>query len=166
MAAGGGAVNAAANDDAAGVLADVEHRLLAIVAPDLPAHERRVEGRGLLVIGALIVEVIEPHRLPARRLERRHERCRVARRVAAPGAGRLRERGRRRDRSDSESLQQLAAGDGRAVGVVGEECERIGHEALACGVDAIHQGAPVQELSAQGVHRSGLPAGPLSRYFS
>src|SRR4029453_5317174 len=40
----------AANDDPARVLTDVQHGLLPIVTPDLPAHERRVERGGLLVV--------------------------------------------------------------------------------------------------------------------
>ncbi len=47
---------------------------LPIVAADLPSHQRCVERGSLLVVDALIVEVIEPDRLPSRRLERRYER--------------------------------------------------------------------------------------------
>ena len=82
-------------------------RLLAVVAADLPAHERRVERGGLLVVDAMIVEVVEPDRLPAGRLERRDERHGVAR-----GATLREERGWKRRRSRRcQSEQQIAACD-------------------------------------------------------
>ena len=50
-------------------VADVEHRLLAIVAADLPIHECRVERRFLGIVHDLTGEVIEQNGLPSRWLE-------------------------------------------------------------------------------------------------
>jgi hypothetical protein len=44
----------AADHNAAGVFADVQHRLLAVVAAHLPSHQRGIEGRRLPVVGALV----------------------------------------------------------------------------------------------------------------
>jgi len=82
---------------------------LPIVAADLPSHQRCVERGSLLVVDALIVEVIEPDRLPSRRLERRYERRRVALLLSTPAWRDLGERvvGNGRDRC--QSGQQLTA---------------------------------------------------------
>src|SRR5262249_37194650 len=107
----------AAKNQAAPV-AGVEYGLLAIVASDLPVHQRRVERGLLLIVGNLAGEVVEQHRLPARRLERQFRRRRVAlRRASARAAARaLRQRRRRPDgRGEADRLQQVAAGDSSAV---------------------------------------------------
>src|SRR5262245_2077617 len=64
----------AANYDAAGVFADIEHRLLAVVATHAPIHQGCVPRRGFLVVNALVVEMIEPHTLPTGRLKRKFKR--------------------------------------------------------------------------------------------
>src|SRR5438067_13661156 len=64
---------AAADDDVAD-LADEALVLAAFVVGLLPAEEVRVERRALLVVGYAEGEVIEPHRLPAGRRERRRLR--------------------------------------------------------------------------------------------
>src|SRR6185503_17951610 len=71
---GGRRGETAADQDAARVVADIKQRLLAIVAAHFPTHQCGVERRGLLVVDALIIQVVEPYRLPARRCERRNQR--------------------------------------------------------------------------------------------
>src|SRR5262249_39869336 len=63
----------APNDDAAGVLADVEKSLLAVVAAPLPVHHCCIPSCGFLVVDTLVVEVIEPHSLPTGRLKRKFQ---------------------------------------------------------------------------------------------
>src|SRR5207302_6617325 len=84
----------AAEDETAPV-ADVEHRLLPVVASDFPVHERGVVRRLLRVVHDLTGEMIEQDRLPPGRLERKFGRCRIALRRARAGAAALalRERG-------------------------------------------------------------------------
>ena len=108
---------AAAQDQAAPV-ADVEHRLLAVVAANLPVHQRLVVRRFLRVVDDLAGKVIEQDRLPSGRLERQLRRRGVAvgRAVAGAAALALRERGRRPNRhGDAERLQQLTARDPAAI---------------------------------------------------
>src|SRR2546430_8712470 len=64
---------AAADDDVAD-LADEALVLAAFVVGLLPPEEVRVERRALLVVGHAEGEMIEPHRLPAGRRERRRLR--------------------------------------------------------------------------------------------
>src|SRR5262249_38954136 len=66
----------AANNDAAGVLTDIENSLFAVVAAHLPVHQGRIPGRGFLIVDTLVVEVIEPDTFPAGRLKRKFERRR------------------------------------------------------------------------------------------
>src|SRR6185369_13114248 len=63
----------AANDDVADV-ADFALALAALVGARLPSQQRGVERHGLLVVRDLERDVIEPHGLPAGRLERRRAR--------------------------------------------------------------------------------------------
>ena len=116
----------AAKDDAARVVADVEHALLAVVAAHLPSHERRVERRGLLVVGALIVEMVEPHGLPASRLEWRHERHGVARRLLRVRHLRQRDGGA----GDCERAQCIAAREGSARQFIEERAIAWRHDGM------------------------------------
>src|SRR5215208_4258819 len=64
---------AATNDDAADV-SDLELILAALVGARLPPEKRRVERGGFLVVRRLERDVIEPHGLPRRRFERHRRR--------------------------------------------------------------------------------------------
>jgi hypothetical protein len=86
---------AAAHKEPAPV-ADVEHRLFAVVAPNLPVHERGVV-RGLFrVVHDLTRQVIEEHSLPPGRLEGKFRRSGIALRQARARAAALALRERRR----------------------------------------------------------------------
>src|SRR5262249_33755911 len=107
----------AAQDETAPV-PNVEHRLLTVVASDLPVHESGVVGGLLRVIHRLAGEVIEQDRLPARRLERELGGRRIA--LGCSGASTsalpLRERRRRTNgRGDTECFQQLTARQPEAI---------------------------------------------------
>src|SRR5262249_38073391 len=112
----------ASNDHAAHVIANVEHSLRAIVAPDLPAHQVRKERGLLLVVRRLEREVVHVDRIPPRWLEGRRKGRRVALRSAGAGAAAAsltqRPCERRTDRRDAERLQKLAPSDHSAVEVV------------------------------------------------
>jgi hypothetical protein len=102
---------AAAQQESAPV-ADVEQGLLAVVAPDLPVHERGVV-RGLLrIVDDLTGQVIEKDRFPSSRLERQFSGSGIAFRRAGARAAALALRERRyRTRGDgrAQSHQQLPA---------------------------------------------------------
>ena len=69
-------------EDGGSPVAHVQHGLLAVIAPELPAHERDVEGGLLAVVRDPEGEVVERHRLPAGRFEDRLDLRRVAGRRA------------------------------------------------------------------------------------
>jgi hypothetical protein len=73
---GRGDVAAAQNQ--AAPIADVEHRLLAVVAPNLPVHERGVVGGLFRIVRDLARQMIEEHGLPASRLEGKFRRRGIA----------------------------------------------------------------------------------------
>src|SRR5205814_10213328 len=76
------AAAAAADDDVADV-ADLALALAALVLARLPSEQRHVERDALLVVRHLERDVIEPHRFPVRRRERRR-RGRLAVRGSLP----------------------------------------------------------------------------------
>src|SRR6185295_18485533 len=77
--------------------------------------------------------MVEPDCFPSRRLERRHERCRIARLVsAATSGGRfLPERdGRHRERRGQRG-QELPARDASGLEIVNELAERSHHDGVS-----------------------------------
>ena len=115
-------------EDRRAPVANVQHSLLAVIAAQLPSHQRDVERRLLLVVRHLEGDVVQRHGLPPRRREHRWDRSRGhlrsqgtrLRPVAIPTAA-LPECGcgqRRPDRRPSQGPQQLAARGRPAVVVV------------------------------------------------
>jgi len=93
-----------AADQESAPVADVEHGLLAVVASDLPIHQRGVVRGFLRIVDDLTGQVIEQNRFPSRRLERQLGGCGIAFRSARARASAL-ALCERRDRT---------GGDGRA----------------------------------------------------
>src|SRR5262252_11254428 len=164
---------ATANHEAAPV-ADVEHRLLAVVAPDLPVHERGVVGRLLRVVDGLTREMVEQHRLPSGRLEWQLRGSRIALGRAGAGAAALtlRERRRRAEGDGSaQSLQQTAARDSAAI-EVGEQLAKVDAHEGSCEIgnemdlrvcDRLRMLGKLTRLAGDATHHVGRASEPSTR---
>src|SRR5262249_23592250 len=123
-----------AADYRAAPVGDVEHGLLAVVAPHFPVHERGVVRGFLAIVGGLDREVIQTNSLPSRRLEWRLRRIRVALgRAGARSAAlalseeRRRARQRRESRTQPERVQQLTSRQLAAIEPFQDLCRVLTH---------------------------------------